>query len=323
MTTAAFDRYRGMRVCVTGGAGFIGSHLCDALVEHGARVTVIDDLSQGLRANLDGVATQVRLVEASILDESALADALDGATIVFHQAALASVPRSVEDPDRYFEVNAIGTHRVLESARRQGVERVVYAASSSVYGDQPGQPRVETMAPDPRSPYAATKCVGEQLLRAYASCYGMSGVSLRYFNIFGPRQRPDSPYAAVVPRFAEALGAGRRPVIYGDGEQTRDFTFVANAVDANLLAGASERDLAGEVVNVGCGEGLSVNALLEAVARELGVEPACDREPARTGDVRDSVASIDATRALIGYEPLVDLATGLRGTVGWYVRGTR
>lgn len=323
MTTSStsFDRYRGMRVCVTGGAGFIGSHLCDALVGHGAFVTVIDDLSEGLRANLDGVAAQVRLVEASILDEMALADAMDGAATVFHQAALASVPRSVEDPDRYFAVNATGTQRVLETARTKGVGRVVYAASSSAYGDQPGQPRVETMAPDPRSPYAATKCVGEQLLRAYASCYGLSGVSLRYFNIFGPRQRPDSPYAAVLPRFTEALAAGRRAVVYGDGEQTRDFTFVANAVHANLLAGASERDLAGEVVNVGCGAGLSVIALLDAVARELDVPCAFDREPLRTGDVRDSVASIDAARELIGYEPLMDLATGLAQTVAWYARG--
>jgi UDP-glucose 4-epimerase len=309
-------RYDDTRVCVTGGAGFIGSHLCDALVARGAVVTVIDDLTQGRRENL--ASAGVELIEASILDADALARAMDGAEIVFHQAALASVPRSVETPRPYFEVNANGTLAVLEQARSAGVRRVVYAASSSYYGDQPGQPRVETLPPDPASPYAATKSAGELYLRAFALCYGLSALSLRYFNIFGPRQRPDSPYAAAIPRFACALARGERVIVYGDGEQTRDFTHVANVVHANLLAGASPAALRGEVVNVACGEGRSVNALLAAIARHLGVEPACDRVPARTGDVRDSTASIDAARALLGYEPIVDFDAGLAETVAWY-----
>ncbi len=309
---------RAVPVCVTGGAGFIGSHLCDALVAIGAQVTAIDDLSTGLETNLADAGDCVRLVRGSILDEHALAEAFAGARIVFHLAAVASVPRSVAEPRLYLETNTLGTLAVLEACRAAGVDRVVYAASSSTYGDQPGLPRVETMPPDVRSPYAASKYTGEQLVRSHAHCYPISGVSLRYFNIFGPRQRADSAYAAAIPRFARALIEGRRPVVYGDGRQTRDFTPVANAVRANLLAAATPRRLAGEVINVACGEGRSVLQLVAELARELGVDSAVDHEAARVGDVRDSLASIDAARELIGYEPVVSFEEGLAQAIAWY-----
>jgi nucleoside-diphosphate-sugar epimerase len=309
------QHYDGRRVCVTGGAGFIGSHLCAGLAEVGADVAVIDDLSTGRASNLPAGA---RLVEGSILDARALADACDGATVVFHLAAHTSVPRSMEEPAGCFEVNATGTLEVLEAARAAGAGRVVFASSSSVYGDQPAQPKVETMSPDPRSPYAASKLAGEMLLATWARAFGLSSVSLRYFNIFGPRQRPDSPYAAVIPRFAEALLAGRAATIYGDGLQTRDFTPVANAVHANLLAGACPDDLDGEPLNVACGVSCTVLELADAVAAALGLEPRLEHAPARAGDVLHSRASIDAARARLGYEPLVGFEAGLAETVAWY-----
>ncbi|MDY7110157.1 MAG: NAD-dependent epimerase/dehydratase family protein [Planctomycetota bacterium] len=309
--------YRGRRVCVTGGAGFIGSHLAEALVVHGAKVRIIDDLSNGLQSNLDGVADRIHFVRGSILDETALREATEGAELIFHQAAVASVPRSVKEPALYAQVNAMGTLRVLEAARAAGAGRLIYAASSSAYGDQAdaGGPRVESAPASPQSPYAAAKCAGEHLLRAYAHCFGLSCLSLRYFNIFGPRQRPDSPYAAVIPLFIKALREGRAPVIYGDGRQTRDFTYVANAVHANLLAGAADADLRGDVVNIACGRSASVLDLLEGIARLLGVEPRCEFAAERTGEVTHSLANIDAARRLIRYEPIVHFQEGLKRTV--------
>jgi UDP-glucose 4-epimerase len=311
--------YRGRRVCVTGGAGFIGSHLCAALVERGAEVTALDDLSNGRVSNLAPVADRVRLIRGSLLDRAELESAVAGAEIVFHLAAIASVPRSVAEPGLYLEVNGTGTLLVLEAARAAGARRVVFAASSSAYGDQPGLPRVETMPPDVRSPYAAAKCTGEYMMRAFAQCYDLSTVSLRYFNIFGPRQRSDSPYAAVIPRFAAALLAGERPVVYGDGTQTRDFTHVSNAVHANLLAGASPRPLAGEVVNIACGHGTSVLDLVAAIARRLDASPDVTLAPPRAGEVTHSVASIDAARGLLGYEPITAFEDGLARTLEYYV----
>ena len=326
--------YRGRRVCVTGGAGFIGSHLCDALLQHGAIVSVIDDLSNGLRENLGtgagnlalspdarrpaAHASALRFVEGSILDQAELKQAMEGAEIVFHQAALASVPRSVKEPRLYFEVNARGTLEVLEAARALGVGRIIYAASSSVYGDSAQLPKIESMQPLPLSPYASAKFAGEHFIRTYCHCFGLSGVSLRYFNIFGPRQRPDSPYAAVLPRFLEAQMSGNKPVIYGDGTQTRDFTFVANAVHANLLAGACEKPLRGESINIACGESFSLLHLLQAVAAHLGVKAQCEHAPARVGEVMHSRASIEAARNLIGYAPVVDFRTGLERTLASY-----
>ncbi len=311
--------YRGCRVCVTGGAGFIGSHLCDALAALGAEVIVIDDLSAGARENLQAPMGKVRLVEGSILDPAALQEAMSDAAIIFHQAALTSVPASVEQPLAYHEVNATGTLRILEAARHSAAPpRIVYAASSSVYGDCDDATLVESVSPRPLSPYAVSKYTGELLLRAYALCYGLSGVSLRYFNIFGPRQRPDSAYAAVIPQFARALLRGERPTVYGDGTQTRDFTHVANAVRANLLAGASPRPPAGEAVNVACGTTTSVLDVLQKIAAILGVTPGHDLAPARVGDVLHSRADISAATALLGYEPVTNLDTGLLDAMDYY-----
>ncbi len=318
----------GRACCVTGGAGFIGGHLVEALVSFGARVTVIDDLSNSDAAHLAGLIDaepgRVRLVHASILERAALEEAVEGCELVFHLAALGSVPRSVDDPTRTWLVNATGTMRVLEAAQRAGVRRVVYSASSSAYGDNPDLPKRESQASEPMSPYAAAKLAGESLCRAWAACYGIETLSLRYFNIFGPRQAADSDYAAVIPAFLRELSAGRPPVVFGDGEQTRDFTHVSNAVCANLLAAGADRPLRGEVVNVGAGVRTSVNALavrLAALCERPGLMP--EHRPARIGEVRDSVADIAAAKALIGYHPVTPLDEGLSETVAWYRRGAQ
>lgn len=317
MDDAALDAaYRGRRVCVTGGAGFIGSHLAAALARRGADVAVLDDFSNGLETNLEGVPAQV--LRGSILEPDALAEATAGAEVIFHQAALASVPRSLEEPERYERVNVLGTMRVLEAARATSARRVVFAASSSIYGDGPGQPRHEAMTPDPRSPYAASKGAGEMLVAAWAHGFGRSGVSLRYFNVFGPRQRPDSPYAAVIPIFAAALRAGERPTIFGDGEQTRDFTYVDNVVRANLLAGATPRELKGEAINVACGAACSLNALLREIADLLGVAAEAEHAEPRAGDVRHSLADVSRAAELLGYAPEIDLREGLARTLAWF-----
>jgi UDP-glucose 4-epimerase len=307
------DHFR--TACVTGGAGFIGSHLADELVSRGVRVRILDDLSNGLERNLAGAAAGAELVRGSILDGAALDRAVAGAEIVFHHAALGSVPRSIEVPEEFGRVNVEGTLRVLEASRRAGVRRVVYAASSSAYGDTPSLPKHESTLPDPRSPYAFTKLAGEHLMRSWAVSYGMETVSLRYFNIFGPRQRHDSPYAAVIPMFADAIRAGRRPVVYGDGRQSRDFTFVSNAVHANLLAATCPRRLQGEVVNVACGARYSLLELLGELGQLLGARPDPEFRPARAGDVRDSEADIRLAGELLGYRVIVPFREGLRATV--------
>lgn len=310
----------GTPVLVTGGAGFIGSHLTDALVEHGADVCVLDDLSTGSEENLAHLADRIRFVPGSILEPGDLHQAAMGARIIFHLAAMTSVPGSVDEPELYYQVNATGTLRVLEAARAAGVQRVVFSGSSSAYGDAGGERKEETARPQPQSPYAVAKCAGEHLLAAYAHCYDLSTISLRYFNIFGPRQRPDSPYAAVLPRFADALLSGRKPTIYGDGSQTRDFTHVANAVHANLLAGAANRQLKGQIVNVACGEAFSVLHLLHSIAEVLGVEPVCDFQPPRVGEILHSQANITAIRELLGFEPVMRFDEGLKDAMDYYVR---
>lgn len=309
--------------CVTGGAGFIGGHLVDALVSLGARVTIIDDLSNSDAAHIAGLIDlepgQVRFVHASILERAALDEAMEGAELVFHLAALGSVPRSVEDPTRTWLVNATGTMRVLEAAARAKARRLVYSASSSAYGDNPTLPKVETQATEPMSPYAAAKLAGESLCRSWSACYGLETACLRYFNIFGPRQAADSAYAAVVPAFIKTLFAGGAPIIFGDGEQTRDFTHVSNAVAANLLAATREQPLRGEVVNIGAGVRTSVNTLAGLLAI-LCERPGAvvDYRPTRVGEVRDSVADISAARNLLGYTPVTPLQEGLAQTVAWY-----
>ncbi|HYE61657.1 MAG TPA: NAD-dependent epimerase/dehydratase family protein [Phycisphaerales bacterium] len=317
--------YSGQTVCVTGGTGFIGGHLVDALVSLGATVSVIDDLSNSTLEHLSGLIElepeRVRFTHASILDDDALADAAQGAQIILHLAALGSVPRSMLEPQRYWSVNATGTLRVLEAARKVSARRVVFAASSSAYGDQPTLPKVETQPLNPLSPYAASKIAGEQLLSVWARCYGLSTVSLRYFNVFGPRQPADSAYAAVVAAFAKALIAGEPPTIYGDGAQTRDFTYVSNAVLATLLAGASQAPLSGQVLNVGTARRISIAELATIMAQQTGqphLQPA--HKPERAGDVKHSLADISAARQLIGYEPVATLEEGLAETVEWYRR---
>jgi len=316
-------------VLVTGGAGFIGSHLVRGLVAAGAEVRVIDDLSHGHRANLASVEGSIRFVEASILDRPALDAVMDGADLVFHEAALASVPASIERPRDYHAVNVDGTLEVLEASRRHGVRRVVFASSSSGYGDQPELPKRETMRPDCLSPYAQQKLAGEYLLRAWSQSYGLSTVSLRYFNIFGPGQRADSAYAAVVAAFATALLEGRRPRIFGDGSASRDFTYIDNVVKANLLAGwrhledppddpeVAER-FRGGVVNVACGRRTTILELATTMAACVDADVEPEFAPPRAGDVLHSLADISRARAWLGYEPEVDLRTGLEETMAWY-----
>lgn len=320
------ERYRGARVCVTGGAGFIGGHLAEALVGLGATVIVIDDLSSSdtdVVAQLTEAAPdRVRFVHGSILDPSALREAVDRCDVVFHQAAIGSVPRSIEDPLRSFEVNALGTARVLDEARRAGAARVVNASSSSVYGggaSAPGTPVDEADTLNPRSPYAASKIAAEHALHGWCGAFGMSGVSLRYFNVFGPRQRADSAYAAVVPAFLAALTNGRPATIFGDGTFTRDFTPVRNAVYANLLAGAADKPLAGEAVNIGTGGSISIADLHRSLAELAGAPDAEHRsEPARAGDVPHSRASIGEAQRVLAYTPIVSATQGLRETAEWF-----
>jgi UDP-N-acetylglucosamine/UDP-N-acetylgalactosamine 4-epimerase len=304
-----------MRYVVTGGAGFIGSHLVEALVRARHEVVVLDDLSTGKREHLAPFLERITFVEGSVTDAACCARAIAGADYVLHQAAMPSVPRSVVEPLRSHEVNATGTLHVLLAARDAGVKRVVYAASSSAYGDTPELPKHEGMLPRPRSPYAASKLAGEEYCRACHASYGLPTVALRYFNVFGPRQDPASAYAAVVPRFIVAALSGGAPVIYGDGEQTRDFTYVENVVRANLLACEAPAAAFGEVFNIGCGERLSVNALWERVRALTGASATARHEPARAGDVRDSLASVALARATLGWSPTIGLEEGLTRTI--------
>ena len=311
------EHFKGQRVLVTGGAGFIGSHLCEALWVLGASVIVIDDLSGGAVANLQSF-DPVEFVEGSILEPDLLARCTKGCTYVFHQAALGSVPRSVEKPRLYHEVNSTGTLNVLEAAAQAKVRRVLFAASSSAYGDNP-VPWVENMPVLPRSPYAANKVAGEALLRAYSASFGLDTVSLRYFNIFGPRQNANSAYAAVIAAFAKALLAGQRPTIFGDGEQSRDFTFVHNAVHANLLAARAASTIEGEVLNVGTGGRISVNELARTMAQSLGrADLTPIHQPERAGDLKHSFADLTRSRSVLGYEPIVEFRPGLEQTMAWY-----
>jgi UDP-glucose 4-epimerase len=303
---------------VTGGAGFIGSHIAAALAASGARVRVLDDLSTGHAENLEEIGGRVEFVRASLLDAEALGRALEGVELVFHEAAIPSVPRSVENPVETHRACADGTFELLVAARAAGVRRLVYAASSSAYGDQPTLPKVEDMAPQPLSPYAAAKLVGEYYCRVWASTYGFETVSLRYFNVFGPRQDPGSQYSGVISRFIAALMSGERPVIYGDGEQSRDFTYISNVVDANLRAAETERGV-GEVINVATGERATLNGLLDALKRITGkTEVTPEYREQRVGDVRHSLADITRARELLGYAPTVGLEEGLRKTIEWW-----
>ena len=305
------------KILITGGAGFVGSNLAEALVKRGDDVVVFDNFSSGRRENLEDLGDRVRIVEGDIRELSALNDAMRDVEFVLHEAAVPSVPRSMEDPEGSHEANSRGTLNVLLAARDAGVKRVVYAASSSAYGDSVTLPKIETMPTAPKSPYAADKLHGEHLGQVFHSGYGLETVSLRYFNVFGPRQSPESDYAAAIPRFITRLLAGERPTVYGDGEQSRDFTHIDNVVSANVLAMTAEA-APGKVFNVGIGERITVNRLIATIAELVDQPGDINYLPERAGDVKHSLAAIEKAKELLGYEPVVDLVEGLRRTIAWY-----
>jgi UDP-glucose 4-epimerase len=304
-------------VLITGGAGFIGSHLSQALTELEATVLVLDNLVGGTRENLTGFGP-VEFVEGSILDTALVNRCAGGSKYIFHQAALGSVPGSVDRPREYHDVNSTGTLNVLEAARAAKVARVMFAASSSAYGEN-GVPWIETMPPLPCSPYAATKLAGEGLLRAYSGSFGLDTGALRYFNVFGPRQNANSAYAAVIAAFAKAIFGNKRPIIFGDGEQSRDFTYIDNVVYANLLAAKRKAPIGGQVINVGCGAPITVNALADRMMKLIGrADLPPEHRPERAGDLKHSYADLSRATALLDYCPIVDFETGLAQTLEWY-----
>ncbi|MCA9291926.1 MAG: NAD-dependent epimerase/dehydratase family protein [Phycisphaerales bacterium] len=311
-----FEIFRRGRAVVTGGAGFIGSHLVRALLDLECEVVVLDDLSSGHLHNVPD-DERVRFVEASILDDDAVEDAVDDCRFVFHEAAMVSVPQSIEEADACAMINVVGTQRLLDAAVAAGVERFVFASSAAVYGDRPTLPSREDHPVRSCSPYAASKAAGEQLLMAASHAHGLSTASLRYFNVFGPRQDPKSAYAAVISAFTDVLTRGGRPRIFGDGTQTRDFVSVDNVVAANLLAASTDSPLRGEVLNIGTGARTSLLDLLGHMGRLLEVDATPSFEPPRAGDVPHSVADIARARAVLGYEPRTDLASGLGALLDW------
>lgn len=303
---------------VTGGAGFVGSHIAAALTTAGARVRVIDDLSTGYRENLDEIGGEIDFVHGSLADEKSLQRALEDVELVFHEAAIPSVPRSVENPRQTHIASVDSTFSLLLASRERKVRRVVYAASSSAYGDQPTLPKIESMLPEPLSPYAVAKLVGEYYCQVFTRVYGLETVSLRYFNVFGPRQDPSSQYSGVISRFISALLGYQKPVIYGDGEQSRDFTYIDEVVAANLKAAESHKAI-GQVINIARGERITLNQLLSELKDLTGrPEAVADYREPRAGDVRHSLADISRARDLLGFEPRLDLRTGLQLTIEWW-----
>jgi UDP-glucose 4-epimerase len=304
---------------VTGGAGFIGSSIARALIARGDGVRVLDNFSTGKRENLADIADRIELLEGDIRDDKLLAHATSGVEVVFHEAAIASVPQSMAEPLENHAVNATGTMRVLEASRHAGVRRVVYAASSAAYGDEPTLPKVETMPPAPISPYGATKLAGEVAMQVYARAFGLETVCLRYFNVFGPRQDPKSEYAAVIPKFITAALAGKQPRIFGDGKQSRDFCHIDNVVEANFAAAAADAGRAsGRVFNVGCGESIDLNRVVALIGDILGKKLEAAHEPERAGDIKHSWGDVSAARAALGFQASVSFTDGLRRTIEWY-----
>jgi nucleoside-diphosphate-sugar epimerase len=306
------------KVLVTGGAGFIGSNLAEELIRQGAKVIIIDNLITGFRENLDEIEGDFDFVEGDLNDDEKLKKAIENVEIVFHQAALPSVPRSVENPQETHDSCANGTFNLLVKAKENNVRRLIYAASSSAYGNQETLPKVETMLPEPLSPYAAAKLMGEYYCRVFSGVYGLETFSLRYFNVFGPRQNPSSMYSGVISRFVDALLSDKTPIIYGDGETSRDFTYISNVVDANIKAAQAAKGV-GEVINVANGERISLNELLEVLKKITGKENVtAEYQEERKGDVKHSQA--DTARAVdwLGYEKLVGLEEGLRKTIDWW-----
>ena len=309
------------KVLVTGGAGFIGSHLTEALLKQGNLVRILDNYSTGKKENLifDKAYPFLEIIEGDIREIRVCKEAVKGVEYVFHQAAIPSVQRSIEDPLATHSVNVDGTLNLLISAKEMEVKRFIYASSSSIYGDTPTLPKKEEMPPNPLSPYALQKYIGEQYCRLFSNLYGLETVSLRYFNIFGPKQDPTSIYSAVIPRFIDALLEGRSPIIYGDGEQSRDFTYIDNVVQANLMAMEMER-LNGEVVNIACGQRTSLNQLLDILKNILGLNISAIHEEPRKGDVKHSLADIQKAKMILDYEPQLDTRMGLIKTIEFFQR---
>ena len=304
-------------VLVTGGAGFIGSHLTTELAERGHSVRVLDDFSTGRRDNLAHLEDRFDLIEGDIRDPAKCREACAGIEFIFHQAAIPSVPKSVDDPQASHDANINGTFNILCAAVEGKVRRFIYAASSSAYGDTAESPKHERIRPEPLSPYAVQKLTGEQYARAFFQCFGLETISMRYFNVFGARQAPGSEYAAAIPAFVSAILRGEPPIVYGDGEQTRDFTYIDNVVHANILAMEADRTCA-EVVNVACGRAISVNQVITAINRLLGTQVAPRHAPPRRGDVLHSCADVSLAKELLGYRPLVSFEDGLSLAIDYY-----
>lgn len=306
-----------MDYLVTGGAGFIGSHLVHRLVQLGCRVRVLDNFSTGKRSNLAEVEGRFEMIEGDMADPAIARRACEGVDVVLHQAAIPSVPKSVADPAASHRANVEGTFQLLVAARDAKVRRFVYAGSSSAYGESARLPKVESMPTDPLSPYAVQKLTGEYYCRAFYRCYGLQTLTMRYFNVFGPRQDPTSQYAAAIPAFITAIHANRSPTVYGDGEQTRDFTFIDNVVEANLLAAKAEKT-SGEVINIACGSRITVNEIIAEINKFLGKNVKPDYVSQRPGDIRHSSADIRLAEQVIGYRPVVQFFDGLRRAIDWY-----
>jgi len=304
---------------VTGGAGFIGSNLVRFILAKGHEAVILDNLATGKRENMTDFADQAEFIEGDIRDRAAVDRAVAGCTAIFHEAALGSVPRSVDDPATSHDVNVNGTLNVLDAARDAGVKRICFAASSSAYGDNPESPKHEGMVPRPVSPYAASKVACECYLKAYAACYGLETLSLRYFNVFGPYQDPFGAYAAVIPAFVSRLLKKESPTVYGDGEQSRDFCYVENVCEANWLGAHAPAEVCdGRVINIACHDATSLNDILATLKEVMGVDVEATYTDTRPGDVRSSLADISAAKAAIGYEPKVFFAEGLRKAIDWY-----
>ena len=303
---------------VTGGAGFIGSHLTEGLVNRGHKVRVIDNFATGKRKNIAHLLDKIELIEGDIRNPQDCQRAVDGVSVVLHQAAVPSVPKSVKDPVTSHQANVDGTFNIMMAAKDAGVKRFVYAASSSAYGDTEISPKHEKILPGPKSPYAVNKLVGEYYGRAFYECFGLQTISLRYFNVFGPRQDPASQYAAAIPAFVTAILEDRQPTVYGDGEQSRDFTYIENVIEANLLA-AGAPETHGEVVNIACGQSITINAIIKQVNELLGKNITPIYTDPRPGDVRDSLADVSLAEEIIGYKPVVYFDEGLKRAIDWYV----
>jgi len=304
---------------ITGGAGFIGCNLARYFLDRGHEVVVLDNFATGKRQNLTDILDRIDLIEGDIRDRDAVDRGVQGCAAVFHEAALGSVPRSVADPVTSHDVNVNGTVTVLEAARAADVKRVIFAASSSAYGDPPESPKHEDMPPLPKSPYAASKVAGEAYMRAYASVYGMETLSLRYFNVFGPHQDPDSTYAAVIPAWVSRILRGDRPIVYGDGQQSRDFCYIDNVCEANeLAAGAPPGVCNGQPLNVACNRSTTLNEILDLLRELLGGDVDAEYTDPRPGDVKDSLAAVQRAKETIGYQPKVYFSDGLRRSIDWY-----